>query len=132
MDEMKKWLDAHKDSVRPGSALGRAIVYALNQWPEMMMFLSHGKLEISTNFVENWIRPFALGRRNWLFCDTVSGVEASANLYSLVQTARANGLEPYAYLKHVFEKLPEAKTADDFEALLPWNVDLEKSQSLAS
>ena len=123
MDQMKRWLDAHVDAVRPKSRLGMAINYALGQWPEMMMFLSHGCLEISTNYVENWIRPFALGRRNWLFSNSVDGVQASAKLYSLVQTARANGLEPYSYLKTVFEKLPLAENIDDYEALLPWNID---------
>ena len=64
----------------------------------------------------------ALGRRNWLFADTVSGAKASAHLYSLVQTARANELEPYAYLRRLFAQLPKAKTVEDFEALLPFNA----------
>jgi transposase len=64
----------------------------------------------------------ALGRKGWLFADTVKGATASANLYSLVETAKANGVEPHAYLTHLFTKLPIAKSVEDFEALLPWNA----------
>lgn len=74
---------------------------------------------------ENAIRPFALGRRNWLFADTVKGAKASAALYSLIETAKANGLEPFAYLRDLFEKLPLATTVDDFEALLPFSPKSE-------
>ena len=63
-----------------------------------------------------------IGRRNWLFTDTVAGANASANLYSLVETCKANGIDPYVYLVSLFRKLPAAKTADDFEALLPWRL----------
>ncbi|MGA7537716.1 MAG: transposase domain-containing protein, partial [Steroidobacteraceae bacterium] len=74
------------------------------------------------NYVENQIRPFAQGRRVWLFCHNPLGARASANLFSLVSTARANGLEPFAYLSYLFEKLPAADTVEALEALLPWNV----------
>ena len=67
-------------------------------------------------------RPFVIGRKAWLFCDTPAGASASARLYSLIETARANGLEPYTYLRHVFTELPKATTVEDIEALLPWNV----------
>jgi hypothetical protein len=84
--------------------------------------LPSGKLglEIDTNLAENAIRPFARGRRAWLFADSVSGAKASAMLYSLVETAKANGLEPYAYLRRLFERLPHANTVADYEALLPF------------
>ena len=78
-----------------------------------------GRYGIDTNFVENSIRPFCLGRRNWLFADTVAGAQASARLYSLVQCAKANGLEPYAYLRRVFTELPRVQSLGDIEALLP-------------
>lgn len=78
-----------------------------------------GRLAIDTNLAENVIRPFALGRRNWLFADTVKGAKASATIYGIVETAKANGLEPYAYLRTLLERLPHAKTVADFEALLP-------------
>ena len=78
------------------------------------------RLEIDNNRCENAIRPFVTGRKNWLFSDTVQGAKASANLYSLIETAKANGLEPYAYLRRVFTELPAAATAEHVEALLPW------------
>lgn len=81
-----------------------------------------GRVAIDTNLAENAIRPFALGRRNWLFADSTKGAKASAAWYSLVETAKANGLEPYAYLWRLFERLPQAKTVEDFEALLPFST----------
>jgi transposase len=72
--------------------------------------------------VENAIRPFVIGRRNWLFSDTARGAKSSANLYSLIETAKANGLEPYAYLRHLFTELPKAQTLEQIEALLPFHV----------
>ena len=79
------------------------------------------------NPAENAIRPFVVGRKNWLFSDTVTGAKASANLYSLIETAKACGVEPYQYLRYIFCRLPLARTADDYEALLPWRVDLKNS-----
>ena len=94
----------------------------LEQWPKLIRYVEDGRLAIDTNLAENAIRPFALGRRNWLFSDTVNGAKASASLYSLVQTARANDLEPYAYLRRLFTELPAAQSVAEFEALLPWNI----------
>ncbi|MFN3078140.1 MAG: transposase domain-containing protein, partial [Alphaproteobacteria bacterium] len=67
--------------------------------------------------------PFVVGRKGWLFSSSVRGVKSSANLYSLIETAKANGLEPFAYLRHLFTELPTAQTVDDYEKLLPWNID---------
>ena len=78
------------------------------------------------NAAENAIRPFVLGRKNWLFAGTPEGAEASALLYSLIETAKANGHEPYSYLRYVFKKLPYATTLVEYEALLPWNLDARK------
>ncbi len=75
---------------------------------------------------ENSIRPFVVGRKNWLFSGTPEGAEASALLYSLIETARANKLEPYAYLRVIFEKLPMAESLEDYDALLPWNLSPEQ------
>ena len=83
------------------------------------MYVRDGQLEIDNNGVENAIRPFVLGWKNWLFADTVRGAEASANLYSLIETAKANGLEPYRYLRHLFAELPKATTVERIEQLLP-------------
>ena len=84
--------------------------------------LDDGRLEVDNNLCENAIRPFVMGRKAWLFSDTPAGAEASARLYSLIATAKANGLEPYAYLRHIFTELPKAKTLADIEALLPWTI----------
>ena len=89
-----------------------------------MRVLDDGRIPLDTNAVERAIRPFVIGRRNWLFADTPSGATASARLYSLIETAKANGLEPWAYLERVFEALPTATTQADIEALLPWRVQL--------
>jgi len=79
-------------------------------------------LSIDNNPAENAIRPFVIGRKNWLFSASVDGAKASANLYGLIETAKANGLEPYAYLRHVFKELPAAESVEAMEALLPWHL----------
>jgi len=85
--------------------------------------LDDGRIPLDTDPVENAIRPFVVGRKNWLFADTVGGARASANLYSLIETAKANRIEPWAYLRHLFEKLPAATEPSEIEALLPHRVD---------
>jgi Transposase and inactivated derivatives len=122
IEEMRKWLDQVLNSVPPESLVGQALRYLHNEWEHLMKYLEDGRYEIDNNDVENVIRPFALGRKNWLFSSTVEGAEASANIYSLIETAKANYLDPYDYLKYVFEKLPLAQTLEDFEALLPASV----------
>ncbi|MBF0109293.1 MAG: transposase domain-containing protein [Magnetococcales bacterium] len=88
-------------------------------------------MKIDNNSVENAIRPFAIGRKGWLFSNSVAGAKASANLYRLIETAKASGLEPYAYLRKVFSAIPNATTVEEFAALLPWNCkNSEKSKSL--
>jgi hypothetical protein len=82
-------------------------------------------LNISNALAENAIRPFAVGRRNWLFADTARGAKASATVYSLIETAKANGLEPYDYLRHVLTHIGAAETVEQVEALLPWHVSLQ-------
>lgn len=116
------WLEALAPKVLPQSLLGKAVRYTLGQWPKLLRFLEHGEIPLDNNRCENAIRPFVVGRKGWLFSDTVKGAIASANLFSIVETAKANGVEPHAYLSLLFAQLPYAKTAEDFEALLPWNV----------
>ncbi len=77
---------------------------------------------MDNNLAENAIRPFVVGRKAWLFSNSQKGADASANLYSLIETAKACGVEPYAYLKEVFTQLPSVKSVEDIEQLLPWNV----------
>jgi transposase len=117
--EMREWLDTVLPTVPPKTIVGKALLYAHNEWPCLVRYLDDGRYEIDNNFVENQIRPFALGRKNWLFSDSVDGAMASSNLFSLIVTAKANHIEPYGYLKHIFEKLPTARTVTDLEALLP-------------
>ena len=122
MDAFKTWLDDLAPSLPPKSSLGKAVHYALGQWTKLTVFLDDPIVPLDNNACENAIRPFVIGRNNWLFSDTKAGAAASARLYSLVETAKANRVEPHAYLTHLFMNLPAAKTVDDFEALLPWNV----------
>ncbi|MGH8612695.1 MAG: IS66 family transposase, partial [Gammaproteobacteria bacterium] len=98
------------------------IGYCFNQWDKLNRFVEHPDVPPDNNRVENAIRPFALGRRSWLFMDTQTGARASANLYSLVGSCRANGIEPHAYFDYLYTHLPEATTLEQLEALLPWNV----------
>jgi transposase len=123
------WLEGLALQVLPQSPLGKAVHYTLNQWPNLTVFFEHPIIPLDNNRCENAIRPFVIGRKGWMFSDTVKGAVASANLYSLVETAKANGVEPHAYLTHVFERLPHAKTVEDFEALLPWNFKAAKSMT---
>ena len=122
--DLRKWLDESLGTVVPQSLTGKALVYLHGQWPKLVRVFEHGEVPLDTNLVENAIRPFAIGRKNWMFADTVHGAEASANLYSLVETAKANGLEPWAYLERVFEKIPRAETLEDLDALLPHRIRL--------
>lgn len=120
LESLHSWARAQAAHTLPSGKLGEAFSYLLAQWPKLVGYLDDPRLAIDTNLAENAIRPFALGRRNWLFSDTVNGARASATLYSLVSTARANELEPYAYLRHLFDRLPHARTVEDFETLLPF------------
>jgi transposase len=114
----------HLHAVVPGSLLGKALHYLSSQWPKLARFVHDGSYPIDNNACENAIRPFVVGRRNWLFADTVGGANASANLYSLLQTCKVNAIDPYRYLTALFSALPLAKSAEDYEALLPWRIAL--------
>jgi transposase len=120
--EIRAWIDTALPQVPPKSATGQALGYLHSQWPRLIRYLDDGRLDIDNNACERAIRPFTLGRKNWLFSATPKGANASANLYSLIETAKANGIEPYRYLKQVFEQLPAATCLEDIEALLPWRV----------
>jgi transposase len=124
LDELKLWLDSHQPEVRPSSYLGQAIEYTLNRWEKLNVFLSDGRLELSTNLVENKQRPFVIGRKNWLFFDTDIGAEAGCIHYSLIETAKSNGRDPQKYLENLFRELPKAKTIEDLEKLLPYDRKL--------
>lgn len=126
LDDFKKWLMKRSAHTPPKGLLGKAISYALKQWDRLVGYLQDGRLSMDNNAAENCIRPFVIGRKNWLFSGTPEGAAASAVLYSLVETAKANGLEPYSYFRYIFEKLPMAETLEDLEVLLPWNLNRDK------
>ena len=121
LEEYFAWLN----TVHPekGSKLEEAVRYSINQKQQLCAFLDNGEVPISNNLAENAIRPFTLGRKNWLFCDTSKGAEASAVVYSLVESAKANGIEPFAYLQHVLVQLPylgKTHSHEELESLMPW------------
>ena len=120
--DLKDWLQGNSRRVPKDSLTWKAIQYTLNQWELLIGYCEDGRLHISNVLAENAIRPFAVGRRNWLFADTPRGAKASATCYSLIETAKENELEPYAYLRHVLQHIATAETVEDIEALLPWNV----------
>ncbi len=120
--ELRTWLDGALGSVPEKSLTGEALYYLNAQWPKLIRYLDDGRVPMDTNRVENAIRPFVVGRKNWLFADTPKGAHASANLYGLIVTARENGIEPYEYLRLLYSDLPKAKTAEELGALLPWNA----------
>jgi transposase len=121
-EELRAWLDKNLGAAPPQTYTGKAINYLAADWPRLIRYLDDGRVEISNVLCENAIRPFVIGRKNWLFSDTPAGAHASAKLYGIIETAKANGLEPYAYLRLIFEKLPQATTPADIAALLPWYV----------
>lgn len=116
------WMEKTRPLITPQSALGTALAYMHKYWSRLTRYTERGDLPIDNNRCENAIRPFVVGRKAWLFSDTPAGAHASAVIYSLVQTAKANGLEPYTWLRRVMRDLPAAKTVEDVEALLPWNL----------
>ena len=122
---MRQWLDRVRGQVPPRVLTGKALAYLDVQWPRFIRYLDDGRIEIDNNQCENAIRPFVLGRKAWLFADSPAGAQASARLYSLVETAKAVGVEPHAYLKRIFEELPVAiadNHDDAINRLLPWNA----------
>jgi transposase len=124
IEKLETWLMKSIEQVPPTGALGKALHYLNNQWPTLVRYIDTGDGVIDNNPAENAIRPFVVGRKNWLFSSSVKGANASAVLYSVIETAKANGLEPFAYLQQVFKALPNAETVEQIEALLPWNVSL--------
>ena len=109
--------------VPPKTAIGRALQYSLNQWSKLTVYLEHGLASIDNNRAERAVKPFVIGRKNWLFSNARSGAKASAILYSLVETAKANDLQPAVYLQALFEQLPHTNAAH-IDSLSPWNIKL--------
>lgn len=121
LNDFKQWLESQH--VLPKGALGKAISYTQNQWTKLLTYLDDGNISIDNNVTERDIRPFTTGRKNWMFSTSVGGAKASANLYSLVMTCRANDINPYYYFRHLFTELPKRSVDDDMSDLMPWNID---------
>ena len=119
--EIQHLLVTHRHSVTPGSLLGKAMHYLEAQWPKLIRYAEHGAWPIDNNLCENAIRPFVVGRRNWLFADTVPGAHASANIYSLIETCKINGVEPFAYLSATLTAIAAGHPQSRIAELLPWN-----------
>lgn len=119
--ELHQWLIKHKDKIPPKSKLGEAISYSLNQFDKFQRYLEDGRLSIDNNRAERAIKPFVIGRKAWLFSNTCNGAHASAVLYSLVETAKANGLVVHDYISKCLQHI--AEKPNNLEPLLPWNIE---------
>lgn len=119
LETFKSWLEKSAQAVLPKTLLGKAIQYTLNQWDSLVRYVEDGNLKIDNNRAERAIKPFVIGRKNWLFSNTASGAQASAILYSMVETAKANGLSPFDYIMRCLEHI--AKTPEEVESILPFS-----------
>lgn len=115
--KMKAWAESNRNAVPPKSKIGQAYHYFIEQFELLKGYLQHGMLEMDNGFAERSIRKFAIGRNNWLFSDSVGGAKASSLFYSLVVTAKINGVNPYAALEKIFTEIPLAKSIDDYERI---------------
>ncbi len=124
LDAYSTWLRQQKSRTMPKSTLGQAIGYSLNQWEKLTAFMKDGGLEIDNNRGERSIKPFVIGRKNWLFANTPRGAKASAAIYSVIETAKENGLHPFHYLTYLFEQLPQLANLQEPQTLasfMPWS-----------
>lgn len=128
LDAFLAWLNEQKEIIAPQSATGKAISYSLNQWQKLTTFMKDGRIEIDNNRAERSIKPFVIGRKNWLFAVSTSGANSSAIIYSLVETAKENGLNPFFYLQFLFEELPQLDRSGELKIdhLMPWSKELPK------
>lgn len=126
MEEFKIWLDKNHPETLPESPLGKAFFYALKHWGGLIRFLEDGKLEADNNHTEQQIKPVVIARKNFLFCKSIAGVKAVCNHMSLIRTAIEHGFDPYRYYVEICKKIPNCQTLEDYEKLLPWNIELEK------
>jgi hypothetical protein len=124
LDAFYQWLNEIKPNVQPKGGLAKAIGYALNQKEHLMYYVKDGLVDIDNNKAERHIKPFAVGRKNWLFMGSPDGARAGATLYSLIETAKLNGLNPEGYLKHVLSHKIDVTDKKLIENLMPWNVRL--------
>lgn len=124
------WAESSIKDVLPKSKIGTALKYAINHKEELETYLEDGNCVISNNIAENSIRPFTVGRKNWEFCGSPKGAKASACVYSLVETAKANGLNPYKYLEFLLSRIPGSDFRSNpqvLESMLPWDPLIQKT-----
>lgn len=122
LKKFRKWMKEKEKVVVHESLVGKAISYTLNEYVKLVRYLKYDFITPDNNIAERSVKPFTIGRKNWLFQNTPSGAYASAVMYSLIETAKVNNLEPYRYMELLFREIPEAETKEDIERLLPWNV----------
>lgn len=134
LDVFLTWLKEQAAQALPKSTLGEAVNYCLNQWEKLTAYLKDGRLAIDNNLSERAINPFVIGRKNWLFANTPRGARTSAVIYSIVETAKENGLNPFAYLQYLFETLPniDVKDPNAIDELLPYSASLPRSCRVAA
>lgn len=127
-ENFHKWLLENKLKALPKSKLGQAISYTLNQWPKYIVMLKDHRIVYSNNHAERAIRPFVVGRKNWIFSGSPRGAKSSAVIYSIVETAKANNLVPQKYLEYIFKTAPniDYNNTDEIDQLLPWNDQVKK------
>ena len=123
VDKLRKFIDDNMKKILPKSPLGEAFSYAHNQWAKLTRYLKDGRLDIDNGLTERAIKPFVIGRKNFLFCDSIAGARAAEVLYSLIETCKANKVEPYAYLRTVLAAIPSAQTIDELEQLMPYHIN---------
>lgn len=127
LEAYKAWLKEQRPRTLPKSLFGQAIAYSLNQWDKLTAFLADGRLELDNNRSERSMKPFVIGCKNWLFANTSRGAKSSAVIYTVIESAKENGLHPFGYLKYLFEQLPQISGQLDAESLspfMPWSDSL--------
>ena len=123
LDDLQQYLMNNQPNIPPKSLLGQAVSYTLNQWPKILNYLKDPRLEISNNLSERAIKPFVIGRKGWLFANSVEGANAAATIFSVIETCKYHSVEPYDYLRYILNILPQCQTIDDYEKLLPYKID---------
>lgn len=123
LDKFYDWLNENITKAAPQSKLAGAISYALKQWPNLTTYIDDGRLKIDNNTSERAIKPFVIGRKNWLFSDKPEGARASCIIYSLIETCKAHEINPYNYFRHVLDEIVHTNTAAELERLLSYNLD---------
>jgi transposase len=123
LTSFKTWLDTNLTKTPEQSKIGGAIRYSLSNWEALTNYLKDGRIEIDNNLLENAIRPFALGRKNWMFAGSPNGAKAGATLYSLIETCKANNIEPYKYFCTMLHRIRLCKSEDDYRELLPQFIE---------